>query len=65
MTKGRSTTFEVNANLRTNLQRLSEQKHYPVSALCKITGISRSAYYKWRHRGKSQNELQNEFEMCH
>jgi len=39
---------------------LSEQKHYPVSALCKITRISRSAYYKWKHREKSQNELQNE-----
>ncbi|WP_281054657.1 IS3 family transposase [Thermosediminibacter oceani] len=42
------------------IQMLLEQKHYPVSALCKITGISRSAYYKWKHREKSQNELQNE-----
>lgn len=39
---------------------LSEHKHYPVSALCKISGVSRSAYYKWRHREKSQNELENE-----
>lgn len=39
---------------------LLEHKHYPVSALCKITGISRSAYYKWRHTDKSRNELQNE-----
>lgn len=39
---------------------LSDQKHYPISLLCDITGISRSAYYKWLHREKSQNELQNE-----
>jgi len=39
---------------------LSGHKHYPVSALCKISGVSRSAYYKWRHREKSQNELENE-----
>ncbi|WP_245641302.1 IS3 family transposase [Thermovenabulum gondwanense] len=42
------------------IQMLSEHKHYPVSALCKISGVSRSAYYKWRHREKSQNELENE-----
>lgn len=28
--------------------------------MCEIAGISRSAYYKWLHREKSQNELQNE-----
>lgn len=38
----------------------SEQKHYPVSTLCEISGISRSAYYKWVHREKSHNELKNE-----
>lgn len=38
----------------------SEQKQYPVSVLCEIAGISRSAYYKWLHREKSQNELKNE-----
>ncbi len=42
------------------IQMLSKQKHYPVSVLCKITEISRSAYYKWLHREKSKNELQNE-----
>lgn len=39
---------------------LSKQKHYPVSVLCDIAEISRSAYYKWVHRKKSQSELQNE-----
>jgi putative transposase len=28
--------------------------------LCEIAGINRSAYYKWLHRQKSKNELQNE-----
>lgn len=28
--------------------------------MCQITEISRSAYYKWMHRKKSQNELENE-----
>lgn len=39
---------------------LSKQKPYPISALCKISGVSRSAYYKWKHREKRQNELENE-----
>lgn len=39
---------------------LSEQKYYPVSVLCEIAEISRSSYYKWLNREKSQNELQNE-----
>lgn len=39
---------------------LSEEEQYPVSVLCEIAEISRSAYYKWLHRKKSQNELQNE-----
>jgi len=39
---------------------LSEQKYYPISILCEIAEISRSSYYKWLSREKSQNELQNE-----
>lgn len=39
---------------------LSKQKHYPVWVLCQIAEISRSAYYKWLHRKKSHNELENE-----
>jgi len=42
------------------IKMLSKQKHYPVSVLCEIAEISRSAYYKWVHRKKSQSELQNE-----
>lgn len=42
------------------IKTLSKQKHYPVSVLCEIAEINRSAYYKWLHRKKSQNELQNE-----
>ncbi len=38
----------------------SEQKLYPISVLCEITGVSRAAYYKWLHRKKSQNEFLNE-----
>lgn len=42
------------------IQILSTQKNYPVSVLCEITNINRSGYYKWLHREKSQNEIQNE-----
>ncbi len=42
------------------IKMLSKQSHYPVSVLCEIAKINRSAYYKWLHRKKSQNELQNE-----
>lgn len=42
------------------IQMFSIQKHYPISTLCEITGISRSAYYKWLHREKGQSELMNE-----
>nr|WP_242849934.1 IS3 family transposase [Clostridium aceticum] len=42
------------------MKLLSDQKHYPVSVLCQIANISRSAYYKWLHREKSQKELQSE-----
>lgn len=36
------------------------QKDYPVSILCEIAEVSRSAYYKWLKRKKSQNEIKNE-----
>jgi transposase InsO family protein len=42
------------------IQMFSIQKKYPISTLCEITGISRSAYYKWLHRQKGQSEIQNE-----
>ena len=42
------------------IKMFSDQKKYPVSTLCEIAGISRSAYYKWLCREKSQNELKNE-----
>lgn len=39
---------------------LSTQNNYPASVLCEIVGISRSGYYKWIHRKKSENEMLNE-----
>ena len=42
------------------IKLLSEEKHYPVSVLCEIAGVNRSAYYKWMHRHKSLNEIENE-----
>lgn len=43
-----------------SIQMFSTQNNYPVSVLCEITGITRSAYYKWMKREKSQNEVMNE-----
>jgi transposase InsO family protein len=42
------------------VKMLSDQKHYPVSVLCQIAGINRSAYYKWLRGEKGQREIQNE-----
>jgi hypothetical protein len=44
------------------IQILSTQKNYPVSVLCEIANINRSGYYKWLHREKSKNEIQNDRE---
>ena len=48
------------AEIYLAIQIFVNQKHYPVTILCEIAGISRAAYYKWLHKDKSKNELQNE-----
>ena len=39
---------------------LATANGYPISVLCEIAGIARSAYYKWKKRSRSQRELENE-----
>lgn len=36
------------------------QRSYPVEVVCGILGISRSGYYAWRKRQRSQRELDNQ-----
>jgi transposase InsO family protein len=38
----------------------SEKAAFPVGALCEAVGVSRSAYYAWRHSPPSERELANE-----
>ena len=33
---------------------------YAVTEICDILELNRSSYYKWIHRAKSYNELENE-----
>lgn len=33
-------------------------RRYAVSMLCKLFGVSRSGYYKWKHRGGMPNRYQ-------
>lgn len=33
---------------------------YPVSEMCRILGISRAAYYKWKNHDTSRNDILNE-----
>ena len=37
----------------------NETYGYPISALCKLGNVSRSAYYKWLHRKIPANEIKN------
>ena len=37
----------------------NETYGYPISALCKLGNVSRSAYYKWLHREIPANEIKN------
>jgi len=42
------------------IQKLHKEKCLAIALLCEITGIARSAYYKWLNRIPSARELQNE-----
>lgn len=37
----------------------NETYGYPISVLCKLGNVSRSAYYKWLHREIPANEIKN------
>ena len=39
---------------------MNEANKYSVSSLCKIAGVVRSAYYKWKNNPQSKSELENE-----
>lgn len=44
----------------TAIKELSEEHDdYPVSEMCRILGISRAAYYKWKSCGNSRNDTLN------
>ena len=42
----------------------NETYGYPISALCKLGNVSRSAYYKWLHRKIPANEIKNLYFRC-
>lgn len=42
------------------IAELVDIKNYSVTKLCQIAGVSSSGYYKWRNRGQSKSELENE-----
>ena len=45
----------------TAIKELSEtHDDYPVSEMCRILGISRAAYYRWKNHGTSRNDTLNE-----
>lgn len=45
----------------TAIKELSEMHDdYPVSEMCRILGINRAAYYKWKNPGGSRNDTLNE-----
>ncbi len=41
------------------ITELHQENKYPISALCQIAFISRSAYYKWLKRNVPEDELEN------
>lgn len=42
---------------------LYEKDHFPISLLCDIAEVSRSAYYKWKNRKESMLEAENKMLM--
>lgn len=48
-------------NAYAAIKELSETHgDYPVSEMCRIPGINRAAYYKWKNHGSSRNDSLNE-----
>ena len=42
------------------ISELHESKSYSIESLCKLANVSRSGYYKWKNREKSETELRTE-----
>ena len=42
------------------IEQLHQERNWPVGQLCKVVGVSRAAYYKWKNRTKSQKQSNDE-----
>lgn len=42
------------------ISELNESKNYSIDGLCELAGVSRSGYYKWKSRNKSNYEIETE-----
>lgn len=43
------------------IKELSEEHtDYPISEMCRILGVNRAAYYKWKNHSNSENDELNE-----
>lgn len=43
------------------ISELNSEKGYTIEELCNMTGIARSAFYKWKKREKSDSQMLNEY----
>ena len=42
------------------IRQLHQEQGWPVEKLCKVVGVSRAAYYKWKNRSESQKQSNDE-----
>lgn len=42
------------------VDQLHQEQSWPVGQLCKVVGVSRAAYYKWKNRTQSQKQSNDE-----
>ncbi|WP_353893047.1 IS3 family transposase [Proteinivorax hydrogeniformans] len=42
------------------IKELHEEQSFPITLLCEVAGVNRSAYYKWADRKKPDLEIENE-----